>query len=153
MPTSDLYFSGPCMRADHERLERAFQDIAERTATGEWRELDVAWDDFAKGLELHMRFEEETFFPALASWPGAAMEIAALLEEHAEFRQRMGSLGVAIQIHEVRKDEIAELLSRLRAHAAREDRTLYRWAEEYRAQEARPGGRRIRGRSDRPREP
>jgi hypothetical protein len=39
------------------------------------------------------------------------------------------ALGIAIQLHTIRCEQLAEFVAMLRAHARHEETTLYRWAQ------------------------
>jgi hypothetical protein len=65
--------------------------------------------------------------PLLASNPRAA---AAILAEHRHLRARFVELGTGVDLHIVNLRMVRAFVDELRAHAAHEDRMLYRWADE-----------------------
>lgn len=116
------------MQLDHRGLERtfdalllAFEADADEAATL-WTQLDAA-------LERHFQMEERELFPEFARInPREAEE---LTKEHAEIRRQLLVLGIGVDLHLTRFEMVRELVDKLRAHAAREDDLLYRWAEQH----------------------
>lgn len=113
----------------HREMEQAYvalQDACDAGADG--RTVGRLWSRFADGLKAHMRFEEEHLIPlARQTHPDA---VAPLLAEHDRFRARLDTMGVELDLHVLRAWRVDDFLGELRAHAAAEDRGLYRWVEE-----------------------
>lgn len=113
---------------EHERLERWFVELTERAASGEPRECDAVWDDFARQLESHLSFEEQAVFPVYErQGPLAAALVRGLRKEHDAIRKQLDQLGVDLQLHLTRAETIGRFLTLLRVHARRERQTLYPW--------------------------
>jgi hemerythrin superfamily protein len=111
---------------DHERLERLFRELENAVDGADQPTIQRGWGEFERGLLAHLEAEERLLFPLLeAEHPG---EVAQALSDHARVRALLADLGVRTDLHLLRKDVAAELLSRLRDHAAWEDQTLYPWA-------------------------
>jgi hemerythrin-like domain-containing protein len=112
---------------DHERLERLFVKLLDAFREGDPADLRAMWSRFETGLSAHLAAEERYLMPLFARVePG---EAAALLAEHGGFRRKLNDLGVGVDLHAVKLDVAQEFVEALRAHAHREDRLLYRWAE------------------------
>lgn len=83
---------------------------------------DVMHDDFAvleRRLLDHMSWEEMYLLPAYEKdYPESATKIRA---QHADFRRRLGEIGLAIDLHSVRAEHFEELAARLGAHAEAEE--------------------------------
>ncbi|MCX5747123.1 MAG: hemerythrin domain-containing protein [Proteobacteria bacterium] len=111
---------------NHTRLETQFQSLLEAMAAGapEAREL---WGALDHELLAHMEAEERYVLPAFAKVDHD--EAKQLLREHGLLREQLLELGVAVDLHAIRFERSREFINRLRAHAAREDRLLYRWAD------------------------
>ena len=58
-------------------------------------------------------------------------EARTILDEHGRIRARISYLGAALDLHAVRLGMIRALAYELDAHARREDKLLYRWADEH----------------------
>jgi adenylylsulfate kinase len=111
---------------DHERLERLFRDLENAVEGADQPTIQRGWGEFERGLLAHLDAEERLLFPLLeAEHP---RDVTRALQEHARVRALLADLGVRTDLHLLRKDVAAELLSRLREHAAWEDQTLYPWA-------------------------
>jgi hemerythrin-like domain-containing protein len=115
------------MSASHRQLERTFQRLLSAVEAGgpDMREL---WTELDRGLLAHMEAEERFVLPAFARIDPD--EAAALLREHGEIRQQLLELGIAIDLHCIRFAQSRRFIETLRAHADREDRLMYRWADE-----------------------
>lgn len=111
---------------EHAQLERWFVEIIERARTGEPRECDAIWADFARQMESHMAFEESEIFPLYEQrGPAEAAAAKELRQEHAAIRQTIDQLGVDLQLHLARAAVIESFLSSLRRHARLERETIY----------------------------
>ncbi len=53
-----------------------------------------------------------------------------VLRDHEAIRAALDELGLQVELHTLRKETVDAFLALLRAHAAREDATLYRAADE-----------------------
>lgn len=105
-------------------------DLINRAESGDWHECDAVWDEFGRVLEAHMGLEEATLLPAFeAEGPEQAFLVDRIRREHQDIRLTVERLGVAVQVHTLRADDVRELVDRLRRHAALEDESLYRWAD------------------------
>lgn len=90
--------------------------------------LKADWERFERTLRAHLELEEREIVPAVERVdPKAA---ARVREDHAEIRASLDELGVEVELHTLRKETVDRFLTRLRDHAAREDATLYRIADE-----------------------
>jgi hemerythrin-like domain-containing protein len=114
--------------ADHARLQGMFQRLTDTVSGGDLPDVSATWAAFEAGLLAHFETEEAELLPLLADSDPA--EARALRAEHDEIRAIVAELGVMTDLHAIRKEVVDRLLDRLRAHAAREDRSLYRLADE-----------------------
>jgi hypothetical protein len=79
--------------AQHGQIERTLEAVVEAGRAGRWPEYRRHFDALREGVEQHMAFEEEALFPALElRAPGA---VQALLEQHAQIRRHLETLGAA----------------------------------------------------------
>ena len=115
------------MTENHARLDRIYEQLIEALAANapEAREL---WTALDHGLLAHMEAEERFVLPAFARVDRD--EAVALLREHGKLREQLLELGIAVDLHFIRLDQGRAFIETLRAHAGREDRLLYRWADE-----------------------
>jgi hemerythrin-like domain-containing protein len=90
-------------------------------------EVARLWTDFERGLLAHFELEEQCILPELAKED--AVEASELTREHARLRAKLGELGVGADLHLTRDEAVADFIARLRAHAAREDALMYRFAQ------------------------
>jgi hemerythrin-like domain-containing protein len=116
------------MLGDHERLERLFDELLEALRADARDDAAKLWDDFDSGLRAHLEVEEQEMLPGFAQVD--VTEAAALRSEHDTIRDRLTELGVGVDLHETRAEIVDDFRKRLRAHAEREERLLYRWVRE-----------------------
>lgn len=126
---------------EHVQLDSQCAELISHTIMGDWRDCDSIWDTFSRNLERHMSYEEDELFPAYAkSSQAAALTVQQLDAEHTEFRQRLGTIGVDIQLHLVRVEVLQELVDLLLDHARREGQSMYPWIDEQTARHEPPFG-------------
>lgn len=120
---------------DHAHLEALYRQLVAAFEADLAAEAARLWGEFETATFKHFELEEKQILPAFASTH--PREAAELLQEHAEFRQKLAELGVDVDLHVARSNEVAELVDKLRAHGEREGALLYRWAQEQLAEETR----------------
>ena len=82
---------------------------------------------FERAVLEHLDAEETVILPDYTLYaPGAARELA---DQHAAIRQLLFRVGVEVELHIVRLETLRSLIALLHEHAAREDVTLYPWAQ------------------------
>ncbi|MBX3232564.1 MAG: hemerythrin domain-containing protein [Labilithrix sp.] len=115
------------LRAEHARLEVIYERLLEAYRAGDWNDVRAEWEVFEPALRAHMDLEEKSVFPAFREVDPDEADF--LLAEHDALRERLEVLGVNVELHAVTPIDAAELVERLRAHRAREDRLLYPWVD------------------------
>jgi hemerythrin-like domain-containing protein len=115
------------LRDDHHRLDALFDQLLNAVHVNDAALADAAWTDFENGILTHLEVEEQHMLPLLRR--EAPEEADGILDEHEKLRSLLAEIGVALEIHLVRETTVEELVGSLRAHAAREEALLYRWAE------------------------
>jgi hemerythrin superfamily protein len=113
---------------DHRRLEGLFAEMLEAAEAGvDSRTLGVLWTRLERGVLAHLQGEESELFGALE---GRHPEmIRALRKEHHQIRELLSELDVEVDLHFLRAPRVARFIALWRSHAAREDASLYRWAD------------------------
>lgn len=115
------------LRAEHARLEVIYERLLEAYRAGDWNDVRAEWDRFEPALRAHMDLEEREVFPTFREVdPDEAEHLAA---EHGTLRGKLEVLGVNVELHAVTPIDAEELVERLRAHRAREERLLYPWID------------------------
>ncbi len=121
------------MLADHHRLEKLFTRVMDAFDANAREDTQQLWTELEQGLERHFAAEERFMFPAFEKLD--ATETTALRADHELIRRQLAELGVGVDLKLVRAEVARGFLALLRAHAAREDAVLYRWADEALAKE------------------
>lgn len=114
--------------AEHAELELLIEQLRESVEAGDNKALVEPWRQFERGLTQHLVFEERELFPAYRE--RAPEETRAFEQAHAAIREIIDDIGVRIELHAVRADELEDLLTALRNHRRAEELAFYRWAED-----------------------
>ena len=112
---------------EHRRLERVFETLISVLPSEDPRALRAEWNHFEAELLQHLELEERELLPAFAYDHRADVE--ALLREHEQIRSALTDLGVRLDLHCLRAEDVLAFIERLRTHAANEDAGFYRWLE------------------------
>ena len=110
----------------HAHLESLYERLLAAMAV-DAPDVATLWSELDHQLFAHMEAEERYVLPKFARVD--LHEARSLLHDHARIREQLLELGVAVDLHVLRYERSKEFIDRLRAHAAREDRLLYRWAD------------------------
>ena len=101
------------LSAHHREIEDACQAIMSAAFADEPRDLTLRWRVIERELLAHMATEEEQLLPAFqrtdpenAQW---------LRDDHARLREQALELGVSIQLHSVRAEQLQGFVDALRA--------------------------------------
>lgn len=113
---------------DHRRLDRSFAALVVRAQGGDPIQLRAEWQAFERGLLDHLDLEEQEILPGFAR--DNARDADMIRQEHAAIREALVEMGIDLDLHLLRADAVQSFCDRLRAHAAREEAALYRWASE-----------------------
>lgn len=119
---------GQRLLRDHQALHAALKQLAEDAEAPQVGQLVRTWASFEKQLYAHLEAEEQLLLPLLeASHPA---EVARTRRQHEEIRKLVTELGVAVELHTVRRDDILRLVALLERHAEQENVGLYGLAGE-----------------------
>jgi polyisoprenoid-binding protein YceI len=119
----------------HARLQRSLADIVALSFDLDTDELRQPWKTFELDLVRHLDLEDEHVLrPFAAAEPGPAVEIAA---EHERVRAALTQLGIDLDLHCLRPEQVQTFVEQLRAHIGREESLLYPWASRQLGAEAR----------------
>ena len=110
----------------HAELDQRIAVLLTKADGDDCQELANAWNRFERELLRHFDLEERELFPR--STPEHPEEVAALRQDHEALRRDLLALGIRADLHCLRAEAVRAFVADLRAHAAREDQTLYRWA-------------------------
>lgn len=123
-PVADL---AATLSRHHADLDRLFERLLEAVRANARPDIDTLWTEFDAGLRKHFAVEEALILPRFKAIDRS--EADALLREHDEMRKALDGFAIEVDLHLTRADVVDDFVARLRAHAAREDRLLYEWAE------------------------
>lgn len=122
------------MTSSHAQMRELLVQLLDAMAANARGEVARLWDELDHGLLAHMEAEERFVLPRFAHVDHA--EARDLLREHGQIREELLELGVAVDLHYARFDRSEAFAHLLLAHATREERLLYRWADEELAPDA-----------------
>jgi len=121
--------SGQLLDQHHREIEAACLALLGPGCTGEPGELTRSWGEIEHQLYDHMMAEEHFLFPAYQhEEPDNAQD---LRDQHALLRDLALEIGIAVQLHIVRVEQIQAFVTALRAHAQCEKAWLYCWADRH----------------------
>ncbi|TPV96049.1 MAG: hypothetical protein B7733_06705 [Myxococcales bacterium FL481] len=113
---------------DHQAINESLADLAAAAEAGDFSAADQCLKQVEVQLRGHLNGEEKFLFdPLEAAHP---TEIQVLRAEHQRFLQTLTQLGVDAELHALQKESVDDFIAALRAHARREDASLYQWADE-----------------------
>jgi len=122
---------------DHKAIGRRLSDLANAVDGADFPTILRVFREIDRGLRAHIDGEDRYLFDRFeALHPG---EIGELRQEHEDFRRTLDELSIQTELHTLRKESVDDLVAGLRAHALKEDRTLYKWADAASYPEARDG--------------
>jgi hypothetical protein len=127
---------GQHLLADHRALDKLFDALLKDIREGDPRVCQESWGRFERALLDHIDAEEVFLLPSFERIDAA--ETAALRQEHATLRHLLADMGVRLELHALKEENVKRLVVALRTHAAREDALLYKWANKLHAALAEP---------------
>lgn len=117
-----------CMLNDHVRITALLRQLKSASEVSDNAELPELFQMVDRAIRSHFDYEEKHLLPLLGrKWPELRQQLG---DEHREIRRWLDELGIGIELHIVRKEQIDGLITRLEEHADREDAALYRWVDE-----------------------
>jgi len=114
--------------SDHRALEELLAQLTGAIEGANPPALCEQWSQFEQRLRDHLDTEERWLFPLVAS--AHRNEVEELRAEHQHIRRALSELGLAVELHTLRKASVDELIVYLQQHALREDHSLYEWLDE-----------------------
>jgi iron-sulfur cluster repair protein YtfE (RIC family) len=113
---------------DHQAIDQRLSDLANAVEGANFPTILEVFREVDRGLRAHMYAEERYLFqPFEETHP---QDIAALRRDHDRFHRKLDELMIQTELHTLRKESIDALIEELEAHAAKEDKTLYAWADQ-----------------------
>jgi hemerythrin-like domain-containing protein len=116
------------MMRSHEQLRDQVTHLLAAMQANARADVTTLWNELDHKLLDHMEAEERFVLPAFAHVDGE--EARGLIREHGLIRENLLELGVAVDLHCIRFERSEEFVDLLVRHAAREERLLYRWADD-----------------------
>ncbi|MEI9941876.1 MAG: hemerythrin domain-containing protein [Pseudomonadota bacterium] len=112
---------------DHGGLEGSLAQLACAIDEADPQQLCEQWTQFELNLRDHLDTEERFLFPLVAT--AHRKDVEELRAEHRHIRSALSELGIAVDLHTLRKASVDELIVYLQRHAAREEHSLYQWTD------------------------
>jgi hemerythrin superfamily protein len=108
---------------DHEQLDALLEQLAQDAQACDRDALQATWGMLESRLIRHLEAEERYLLPLVDAQCPA--EVAVTRLEHAQIRDSLCELGVAVEPHTIRETDVRKLIDLLQAHARREEVALY----------------------------
>jgi len=116
------------LATDHRVLEHLFRHLLHDLVVCNTGDLRATWCELEHRLLSHIDVEEQLLLPVFGVGHQAATERTRA--EHAQIRILLDELGAAVELHSLHESAVERLLQLLEAHIEREDRLIYRFANE-----------------------
>ena len=116
------------MMRSHEQLGDQFTRLLTAMEANDRADVTTLWNELDHKLLDHLEAEERFVLPAFAHVDQG--EATALLREHGLIRESLLELGIAVDLHYIRYEKSQQFIDLLIRHAEREERLLYRWADD-----------------------
>jgi hemerythrin-like domain-containing protein len=113
---------------DHDRLDALLETATRYAWDARWADARQAFGEFDKGLDRHIRLEEEVLFPLFEARTGIEGGPTAVMRaEHREIRQGLALMrgGIAAEDAAVYEEGLTFLRSVLPDHNSKEEHVLY----------------------------
>ena len=118
------------LRKDHSTVRSLF-DKLERTAKSSHEKKNDLLEQIRRELQLHMRAEEEIFYPALKAINGEGWSmVAEALKEHKDIDQLLSQISRLNPSDKNYDDKIEALFENVEHHLEDEEGDFFRFAEE-----------------------
>jgi hypothetical protein len=117
---------------NHRHIEALLERLIAATRADDREAAHARWAQVERAVLTHLDVEEMFVFPSLRR--GHGPEVDRLRGEHDAIRCQLGEIGLALELHTVRCEEIEGFCAALRKHAEREESLAYLQAVEL------PGG-------------
>lgn len=114
--------------SDHEAIDDRLSDLANAVEGADFPTILQVFREVDRGLRAHMYGEEHYLFEHFEK--SHPEDVRALRKDHDRFHRKLDELMIETELHTLRKERIDALVEELRAHAAKENDTLYKWADE-----------------------
>jgi uncharacterized protein (TIGR02284 family) len=111
---------------DHEALTESLERLVDFVSASDMTCVRDEWALFEPAVLRHIDAEQEFLLPAFEQ--DDPQEAKAIRAEHATIREMLGEIGLALELHVLRQEQVVRLQEFLVNHAAREASSLYTWA-------------------------
>lgn len=118
---------------DHRHCDELFARAEERVARGDWTQAGRDFSEFMNTMEQHLRFEEDSLFPAFEQASGSRAGPTQMMRmEHEQMRALFRDMEAGLRAQEAsRYLGLSEtLLILMQQHNMKEEHILYRLAEQ-----------------------
>jgi len=112
---------------DHDRLDALLQSASQLVKDGAWVHAWRVYAEFERGLNRHIRLEEEILFPVFEERAGTTGPTVVMREEHRLIRGVLSVLSAAVGRADAAgfRAGLTALQAVLPAHNEKEERVLY----------------------------
>jgi uncharacterized protein (TIGR02284 family) len=118
--------AGARLSLDHEELEASLDRLRDFSEADDIELVQGEWNELETSLLRHIDAEDMFLLPGFAADQPA--DAATLRAEHAQIRAELGGIGLAVDLHTLRVEQVDTFYRLVVHHVARERRTLYPWA-------------------------
>ncbi len=118
------------LKKDHSTVRSLFENF-ERTAKSSHERKNDLFEQIRRELQLHMRAEEEIFYPALKAFNGEGRSmVSEALREHKDVDQLLTQISRLNPTDKNFDDKVETLIESVDHHLEDEEGEFFRFAEE-----------------------
>jgi len=114
------------LERDHQRIAESLARLVDFAKAQDDALLREEWDALEVRVLGHLDAEEMYLLPGFQR--DRPVEAASIRDAHALLRKLLGEMGIAIDLHLLRPENVTEFRELLQSHVDEERRSLYAWA-------------------------
>lgn len=118
------------LKTDHSAVQSLFEKF-ERTARGSHEKRNEIFAQIRRELQLHMRAEEEIFYPAVKALSGDGRNlVSGAIREHREIDQLLTQISRLKPSDRNYDDKVETLIENVEHHVYEEEGEIFQFTEE-----------------------
>jgi len=114
------------LEQDHQQITRGLARLMDFEKASDDALVRDEWDALEARVLAHLDAEEMFLLPGFRR--DRPEDAAAVLDQHAVIRRLLGEMGIAVDLHLLQSEKLAEFRDVLASHVDSERQSLYVWA-------------------------
>ena len=118
------------LEQDHREVEELIAQLEEADGEENGEAYRPIFEQLQNSLKMHMRAEEEIFYPALKGAEDMGDQVVEAVDEHAEVKALLAQLNELDPTTEEFQDALATMKAGIEHHVAEEEGEMFATAED-----------------------